>query len=72
MAKSTARMFGSLARSCWQRRARSSRKSCAFTIAAFDGFGAGSVSIQWLTWNSGPLLPPRLGWQENSGGAMNL
>ena len=71
-AKSTAMMFGSLPRSCWHARARSSRAACAFTIAAFDGFGAGSVSIQWLIWNSEPDVPPRFALHENSPGARNL
>jgi hypothetical protein len=53
-------MFGSRPRSCSHLRARASRKSCALTMSAFDGFGAGSVSIQWLIWKSDPALPPRL------------
>ena len=32
-------------------------------MAAFDGFGAGEVSIQWLIRNSGAVSGPRLGLQ---------
>ena len=38
------------------------------TTAAFDGRGVGGVSIQWLIWNSEPVVPPRLARQESCDG----
>src|SRR5262245_29209035 len=61
-------MFGRWPRSRAQRSARSSRKSYAFTTAAFDGRGVGGVSIQWLIWNSEPAVPPRFGRHDSSDG----
>src|SRR4029453_9972099 len=71
-AKSTARMFGSRPRSCWHLLARASRKSWALTMRAFDGFGAGSVSIQWLIWKSDPAVPPRFAAHEKASRFRNL
>ena len=72
MAKSTARMFGSFPRSFWHWVARARRKSWALTMAAFDGFGAGVVSIQWLIWKRGAVVPPRFGRHESSSGVWNV
>ena len=64
-------MFGSLPRSFCALLARGRGGSrAAFTIAAFDGFGVGVVSIQWLIWKSALPSPPRFGRQENSAGVL--
>src|SRR5215208_5909484 len=44
-------------------RARASKASYAFTFAASDGFGIGSVLIQWFIRKSGAPSGPRFGAQ---------
>src|SRR5262249_22173717 len=64
-------MLGRWWRSSAHRRARSIRNARALTTAAFDGRGAGAVSIQWLIWNSDASGTPRLAAHENWDGARN-
>ncbi len=41
-------------------------------MAAFDGLGAGVVSIQWLIWKRGGVVPPRFGLQLKSWTVWNV
>src|SRR3954470_3676168 len=54
---------GSLLRTARHRASRGSRKARALTCRAMVTRGAGDVSTQWLTRNSDPAIPPRLGSQ---------
>src|SRR5262245_4652297 len=65
-------MFGRRPRSWRHSRARASRALYEFTISAFDGRGAGVVSIQLLIWKNGAVAGPRLGRQEKSAGLWNV
>jgi hypothetical protein len=47
----------------WHSRARSSSASYAFTLAAFDGSGTGSVVIQWFNRKTGAPYGPRFAAQ---------